>query len=223
MIPRKKAPNLLPAHNPDDARETPAETSSELVRARKPRLLPPATLSIARRRIRASLQKSLNKSLDGGCGYVHGESGENERGGETSRADLVRDDVYEPRDLFEPENDMALVREVTVVLLFGITLCVCMGVIPRAVEVQRQKTAIRDLRKKVLRVVVPRRTKGTIAFVFILLTRPSVPVLGPLCPKSNNWATRLSAGDPAKLVETCLGRIGGNPWVTVTEKSLTWI
>jgi len=97
-----------------------------------------------------------------------------------------------------------------------------MRVVPRAVKVQRQKTAIRDLRKEVLRVVVPWRTKGAVALFFILLACPPVPVLESLSTNSCSL-TRLSAWGPAKLVETALGRVGGNAWTTVIDKSLAWI
>lgn len=156
MVPRNQPPHLLPANDPNNTRQTPSQTSPQLMRTTKPSFLPPPPFRLPFISMPTGIQKRLDKPPYSRGGDIQRESGENERDGETPRTQLVGDDVYQPGDLFEPEYDMALVGEVSVVLLFrvgvrvgvrvlGCCCCCCGEVVPWAVEVEREETSIWDL------------------------------------------------------------------------------
>jgi hypothetical protein len=127
------------------------------MRTAKPRFLPPPPLRLPFIPMPTRIQKRQDKPPYSRGGDIQRESGENKRGSETPRTQLVGNDVYQPGDLFEPEYDMALVGEVSVVLLFRVRVrvgvrvrvlgCCCLGgeVVPWAVEVEREETSIWDL------------------------------------------------------------------------------
>jgi len=120
----------------------------------------------------ACLEERFDETIDGWCGDIESQSGEDEGCCEAAGAQLIGEDLNETSELVQAEDYMSFVGEISIVvtrvLLFPF-LCIDL----RRVQVQRQEASVRYL-EVTLRLLIWDRTESPRSrslFSFVLFTR----------------------------------------------------
>ena len=112
------------------------------MRARKLRLFVPLLVRVRRGERHARPQKRLHQAAHARGADIERKAGKDKRRREPPRAQLVRQRAHEPVSLVEAEHDVALVREVAIVLLalaWGAALGICS---PRWLDGEGEEAAV---------------------------------------------------------------------------------
>ena len=186
MVPGDETANVLAGDGTHGTGESPAKGHTELVRASKLGLVPPATDCVWIVWTGAGCEEGLNKTLYGGRGDVESEGGEDKGGCDaTAGGELMGEDVDETGELLEPEDDVSVDGEIAIGL--G-------RILGRTSETEREKGAVGKLGYG--RTVVLGRADCSLASFVVF------PVF--FC----EMASRRTGIDPTKLVWLRRERLG---------------